>query len=99
MTDGPESVARRRLAALGFTAACILTLWALVLNHVTVARNDYTWIVIQSVGCAALAVALVALSWNGMPVVGRVIGALLLAANLWTLVDAGGRGLPAVLGW
>lgn len=88
-----------RIGTFLLVAACASTLWALFVNNVTLAGNAYTSVVIQAVVCAASAIVLVVLAWKWMPTYGRVIGAVLVALNVWTLVDAGGRRLPAVLGW
>jgi hypothetical protein len=76
-----------------------MTLYAFTINIVTFATNDHRAIVLQAVGGAAMASALGVGIWRRVPGAGRVMLALCFLANLWTLFDAGGRRLPAVMGW
>jgi hypothetical protein len=84
---------------LCFNAAFVLTLWALFVNSVDLASGDYASVVIQALVCSALALVLIAIRWRRMPGFARAISLVLTAANLWTLIDAGGRRLPGILGW
>ena len=84
---------------LAYVGALLLTVYAFAINSMTFATNDYTIIVFQAVACAAVAILLVVAAWRRIPPAGRAIAAVLVLANLWTLVDAGGRRLPSVLGW
>jgi len=77
----------------------ILTLYAFTINAVTFATNDYRSVVLQAVGVAGVAVALVFVVWRRVQAVGRVTLGLCVLANLLTLFDAAGRRLPAVMGW
>jgi hypothetical protein len=82
-------------------AAGVLAVWAALVNNITFATNDYFWIVVQAITCAGLSNLIVALAfrWRRAGTVGRVFAIVLLAVNGWTLLDAGGRRLPAILGW
>ncbi len=84
---------------LAYVGALLLTIYAFAINSITFATNDYTSIVVQAVACAAVAIVLVVVAWRRIPPAGRAIATLLVLANLWTLVDAGGRRLPSLLGW
>ncbi len=84
---------------LAHTGAMLLTLYALMINNITVATNDYTSIVIQAIACSCVAILLVVVAWRRVPTVGRATAVPFVLANLWTLLDAGGRRLPALLGW
>ncbi|MCP5021462.1 MAG: hypothetical protein GY930_06770 [bacterium] len=77
----------------------LLTLYALVLNNITVSTGNYTSIVIQAIACSFIAILLVVVAWRRIPPVGRATAVLFVLVNLWTLLDAGGLRLPAVLGW
>ena len=83
---------------LYFAAAFLMTLWAAMLNTVTFATNDYTRIGLEAIACAAGATVLLVLAWPRMGWPGRLGVGLLAAINVWTLLDAGGRRLPAILG-
>jgi len=78
-----------------------LGLWAMAVNNITFATNDYFWIVVEAIVCAGLSSLLLASSvrWRHASVASRVFAVTLLALNGWTLLDAGGRRLPAILGW
>ena len=84
---------------LAHTGALLLTLYAFMINNITVATNNYTSIVIQAVACSSVAILLVVVAWRRIPPAGRATAAVFVLANFWTLFDAGGRRLPAVLGW
>ena len=75
-----------------------ITLYSLAINNITFATDDYRWIVIQAVAGSAGALLVSALLWRRVPMGGRVVLGLCVAASFWTLVDAGGRRLPAVMG-
>ena len=93
-----EPRARSTLAFVGYLIALVLTLWALLLNNITLA-GDYTLVLVQAIGSSVVAILLLVLCWTRIPTPGRVVSAVLVLANLWVLVDAGGRRLPAALGW
>jgi hypothetical protein len=93
------AVRRSPLAAVVYALVLLMTLYSLALNNITFATNDYRSIVIQAVGVAAAALLTTFLIWRRVPAAGRVMLVLCTLANLWTLVDAGGRRLPAVMGW
>ncbi len=98
----PESKActpRAALVALAYALVLLMTLYALAINNVSFATNDYLSIVIQAVAVAAGALVVTILIWHRVAAVGRVMLALCSLANFWTLVDAGGRRLPALIGW
>jgi hypothetical protein len=90
---------RSPVAALVYALVLLMTLYSLALNNITFATNDYRSIVIQAVAVAALALVITFLIWSRVPAAARVTLVLCALANLWTLVDAGGRRLPAVMGW
>jgi hypothetical protein len=77
----------------------LTTLYSLVINNITFATNDYRWIVIQAVAGATGSLLASYLIWHRVPAAGRVVLALCSLANLWTLLDAGGRRLLAAMGW
>jgi uncharacterized YccA/Bax inhibitor family protein len=98
----PESkpgTPRSPLVALAYALVLLMTLYSLAINNITFATNDYRSIVIQAVAVAAGALLATILIWRRVPAAGRVMLALCCLANFWTLVDAGGRRLPAVMGW
>ena len=84
----------------GYVAG-VLAFWAVIVNNITFATNDYFWIIIQAIACAGLSDLILAVSfrWRRAGTGGRIFVAILLALNAWTLLDAGGRRLPANLGW
>jgi hypothetical protein len=84
---------------LTFPAAVANGLVAIVLNNVTVATNDYTNIVLGALICASIALVFSALSWRRSSLTRRIVLLLLVVGDVQTLVDAGGRRLPAVLHW
>ena len=100
MTDpGDKSGARQSLWSALALVAVLMTLYALAINNITFASDDYTSIVMQAVAVAGLAQIVVVAIWRRVPRAVRAMLALCVLANLWTLVDAGGRRLPAVMGW
>lgn len=78
-------------------AVLCLTLAALVLNHVSLASNDYLGVVLAAVGLAIATLVLIASTWKRQSSLGRLISVLAVLANSWTLLDALGRRLPALL--
>jgi hypothetical protein len=84
---------------LTFLAAITLGLVATFLNNVTFATNDYTSIVLQAFAYASLALVLTALSWRRSSFTRRIVLLLFALGDLHTLMDAGGRRLPAILHW
>ena len=98
-TQQEEQRAGSLAARVGHGAAFVLTFCALSWNNVTIATNDHTPILIGVVAASALATILVAISWTRLFVTAKAISAGLVLLNLWTLLDAGGRRLPASLGW
>jgi hypothetical protein len=102
MSVNPSDFAARRTspwAALVYVLVLLLTLYAFAINVITFATNDYGSIVLQAVGLAGLAVLLACVIWRRVPAGARAMLVLCVLANLWTLFDAGGRRLPAVMGW
>ncbi len=87
------------MVALGYTLVLLMTLYAFAINMITFANNDYRSIVMQVIGIAALASVLSVVIWRRVPTVGRIMLALCFLIDLWTLIDAAGRRLPAVMGW
>ncbi len=84
---------------LCFHTALLLTLWALLVNNICLASSDYSSVVVQAIMCSVVALVLISIGWNRMPVFARVIAMDIVLAAGWTLLDAGGRRLPAILGW
>jgi hypothetical protein len=82
-----------------FHATVVLTLWALVVNNISLASGNYTWVVIQAVCCSVGALALIAIGWRRFPLFARVIAGPMILACGWTVLDAGLRRLPSILGW
>ena len=101
MTEPNFVVGARRSPLVVCVNALVLlmTLYSLALNHITFATNDYRTIVIQAVAVASAALLITGLIWRRVPAAGRVMLVLCALVNLWTLVDAGGRRLPSVMGW
>lgn len=87
------------MVAVACALMLLMSLYSLAINNITFATNDYRSIVIQAVAVAAGALLATILIWRRVPVAGRAMLVLCGLANLWTLVDAGGRRLPAVMGW
>ncbi|MBI4878862.1 MAG: hypothetical protein HY812_04265 [Planctomycetes bacterium] len=86
-------------AGLAYVLVLVMTLYAFAVNSITFATNDCRAIVLQAVGVAALASLLVVVLRRRVPPAGRVMLGFCAIADLWTLFDAGGRRLPAVIGW
>jgi len=76
-------------AFVAYILALLATMYAAVLDLATFATNDYTWILIRSMGCAAAAIVLLLVSWRRMPGPGRGIAASLMLVDLWVLWNAG----------
>ena len=87
------------IAAAFIVIALILTLWALLVNNISLASNDYTSVVVQAIVFAIAALFLIAIGWNRMPILMRAMAVVMSLAAAWTLLDALGRRLPAILGW
>ena len=98
-SSGDEGKAATRSSKLRVVLVAVMTLYALVANNITIANSDYRSVVLQAVGIACLAFVITASIWRRTPVVGRLALALCVLANLATLLDAGGRRLPSVMGW
>jgi hypothetical protein len=83
----------------GYVAG-VLAFWAVTVNNITFATNDYFWIIVQALVGAGLSNLILAVSfpWRRVGIGERVFATLVLALNAWTLLDAGGRRLPAHLG-
>jgi hypothetical protein len=90
---------RAGLVAAAYGLVVLMTLYALALDIISVATNDYRLIVIQSVCAAAGSLLAAVVLRRHVRVVGRAGFALCCLVNLFTLVDAGGGRLPAVMGW
>lgn len=88
---------RAHAARFAFAAALCLTLAALALNNVTLASSDYLMVVLAAVGCAIAALVLIAAAWKRQTWWVRAISVLAAVADAWTLLDALGRRLPALL--
>jgi hypothetical protein len=80
-------------------AAGLLTFFATALNNITLASNEYLGVVVAAIVWSIAALALIAATWRRMPAYGRVLAVPAILLNAWTLLDAGGRRLPAILGW
>ena len=79
--------------------ALVLTLVALFCNNVSFAKNDFLPEVTTAIACSIAAILAVLLGWKRMTGFGRVLATVLVLADVWTLIDAGGRRLPAILEW
>ena len=91
---------RRKLStALLFDVALVLTLWSLLVNNITLTSNDYTGVVIQAVVCSSLALVLLIAVWLRSSRITRFFCLLVAVPAAWTLLDAAGRRLPAILQW
>jgi len=90
---------RSSVVTCAYALALLMTVYSLAVNNITFATNDYRSIVIQAVASAGGALVTTFVIWHRVAVTARVMLVLCALANLWTLVDAGGRRLPAVLGW
>lgn len=85
--------------ARAYVLVLLMTLYAFAINAITFATNDYRLIVLQAVGIAGLALLLLSVIWRRVPAAACVLLILCALANLFTLFDAGGRRLHAVMGW
>ena len=94
-----EAKRRDMVGPLCFHTAIVLTLWALLVNNISLASSAYTSVVVQAIVCSVAALVLIAIGWNRLPSFARAMAAVIILANAWTLLDAGGRRLPAILGW
>jgi len=77
----------------------VLSLWALLVNNIALASNDYRSVVIQAVVCSSLALMLLGMSWVRVSWLGRGLAILFGVLDALTLLDAAGRRLPDVLRW
>jgi hypothetical protein len=82
-----------------FFLALACTFVAAVADNITIAGNDYTAIVVLAVATALAALILVGVGWSSMSVPLRALSLAIVIMCGWTLCDAAGRRLPAVLGW
>jgi hypothetical protein len=76
-----------------------MTVLALLANNITLASGDYRAAVIAAVGWSAGAILLTLVLWRESSMPLKLVSLLLILANAWTLYDAAGRRLPAVMGW
>ena len=93
---------RRERAWLGkvlLGVGLVLSLWAVLVNNIALASNDYRSVVIQAVICSSLALILLGMSWARVSSLGRVLAVLFAVLDALTLFDAAGRRLPYVLRW
>lgn len=87
-----------RASACFWTALC-LTAWALFANNVSLASGDYRGMVLSAVGFSVSALALIGIGWSRMSFTLRALSLVIALAACWTLIDGGGRRLPAIFGW
>ena len=81
------------------SAALFFGLTGTLLNTITFATNDYTSIVLQALCFAVLGLALTARCWSRASFTLRAVLALVVVGDVFTVIDAGGRRLPSILGW
>ncbi len=94
-----DTARRSRRGPLCFYTALCFTCWGLFANNITLASGDYRAVVLSAIACSIAAVLLIGIGWLRMSVTLRVLSFAIALAACWTLVDAGGRRLPAILGW
>jgi hypothetical protein len=87
------------LGAVLLSAGLVLSLWALLVNNIALASNDYRSVILQAVVCSSLALVLLGISWVRLSWPGRVVAILFAVLNAVTLLDAAGRRLPSVFRW
>jgi len=78
--------------------ALVLTLVALFCNNVTFAKSDHLPEVVTAIACSAVALLAIGLGWTRTLGWRRTLAVVLALASAWTLMDAAGRRLPAILG-
>jgi len=69
-------------------AAQLLTAWALLLDVATFATNDYRLILLQAIGCAVIAMLLVALVFHRVPRFHRPVCVVLVFVDLFVIWNA-----------
>ncbi len=79
--------------------ALLLTIYAVIANCTTLASGDYIGAVSLAIVFAGIAILLSCAAWRQLPQAGRAITVFVVLVNAWVLLDAGGRRLPAILGW
>lgn len=91
---------RSLVTVLASGAAELLTIAAILLDNVTFVNSvDARRAVVSAAAAAFVAIVLILMTWRRTPPIHRAIHALCVLANLWTLIDALGRRLPALGGW
>ena len=76
---------------LCFHTSLVLTLWALLVNNISLASSEYTSVVVQAIACSVAALLLIAVGWNRMPFFARILAVVIVLAAGWTFLDAGAR--------
>ena len=66
-SSGKGGARRSPLAAFAYAAVLLMTLYALAINTITFATNDYRSIVLQAVAIAGSAVILGLVTWRRVP--------------------------------
>ena len=94
-----ERPERAWLGKVRLGVGLVLSLWAVLVNNIALASNDYRSVVIQAVFCSSLALILLGMSWARVSSLGRVFAVLFAVLDALTLFDAAGRRLPDVLRW
>ena len=94
-----DRVSRSRLVVVSYNLVWILTAYALFANNITLATNDYRSVILQAVASSSAALLASVLIWRRVPTMGRAVLLMCTLANLWTLVDAGGRRLLQLVEW
>lgn len=78
--------------------AALLALFGGLLNNITLASSDYLVPVLTAVATSLLSIVLTALVWRRVGLIPRLFSCGVVLLCLWTLYDAAGRRLPAMLG-
>ncbi len=99
MPERRDSARSSGIIGLAYTLVLLLSAYALMINTLTIAGNDYRWVVVQALVCGGLSTAVAVMIWKRVPAPAALVLAACVFANLWTLFDAGFRRLPAVMGW
>ena len=84
---------------VGHATAVVMTMLALLANNITLVSGDYRAVVIAAVGWSGGAIVLSFALWRELTLTLKLVSLVLVLANIWTLYDAAGRRLPAVMGW
>ncbi len=87
------------LGAVLLSVGLVLSLWALLVNNIALASNDYRSVIIQAVVSSSMALVLLGVSWVRLSWPWRVVAIPFAVLNAVTLFDTVGRRLPSVFQW